>query len=46
MRKLFAKIITGLLYLALGVVGSLVALGLFLSYFEGDMSRGLMEVLK
>lgn len=46
MRKLFVKIITGLLYLALGVVGSLVALGLFLSYLEGDMSRGLLEVLK
>ena len=46
MKKIFAKIITGLLYLTLGVVGSLVALGLFLSYLEGDMSRGLLEVLK
>lgn len=46
MKKLFSKIITCLLYLVLGVVASLLSLGLFLSYLEGDMSRGLLEVLK
>lgn len=45
MKKLIAKIITTLLYLALGMVTGLVLLGLFLSYLEGDMSRGIVEVL-
>jgi hypothetical protein len=44
--KITIKIITCLLYLTLGVVGALVSLGLFLSYLEGDMSRGIFEVLK
>lgn len=46
MKKIISKIITCLLYLVLGVVASLLSLGLFLSYLEGDMSRGLLEVLK
>ena len=46
MKKFINKIITCLLYLVLGVVASLLSLGLFLSYFEGDMSKGLLEVLK
>ena len=46
MRKIISKIITCLLYLMLGVVASLLSLGLFLSYLEGDMSRNLLEVLK
>ena len=45
MKKLIAKIITTLLYLVLGMVTGLVLLGLFLSYLEGDMSRGIVEVL-
>lgn len=46
MKKIINKITTLILYLALGVVASLLSLGLFLSYLEGDMSRGLLEVLK
>lgn len=46
MKKIISKIITLALYLALGIVGMLVSLGLFLSYIEGDMSRGIFEVLK
>lgn len=46
MKKIISKITTLILYLMLGVVTSLLALGLFLSYLEGDMSRGLLEVLK
>ena len=46
MKKIISKITTLILYLALGVVASLLSLGLFLSYLEGDMSRGLLEVLK
>nr|DAR58510.1 MAG TPA: hypothetical protein [Crassvirales sp.] len=46
MKKIISKIITCLLYLVLGVVASLLSLSLFLSYLEGDMSRGLLEVLK
>lgn len=45
MKKLIAKIITTLLYLVLGMVTGLLLLGLFLSYLEGDMSRGIFEVL-
>lgn len=45
MKKLIAKIITTLLYLVLGMVTGLVLLGLFLSYLEGDMSRGIFEIL-
>lgn len=45
MKKLIAKIITTLLYLALSMVTGLVLLGLFLSYLEGDMSKGIVEVL-
>lgn len=45
MKKLITKIITTLLYLALGMVTGLVLLGLFLSYLEGDMSKGIVEVL-
>lgn len=45
MKKLIVKIITTLLYLVLGMVTGLVLLGLFLSYLEGDMSRGIVEVL-
>lgn len=44
--KIIAKLITVVLYLVLGVVAGLVSLGLFLSYLEGDISRGLLEVLK
>lgn len=46
MKKIISKITTLILYLALSVVASLLSLGLFLSYLEGDMSRGLLEVLK
>lgn len=45
MKKILGKIITTLLYLALGMVTGLVLLGLFLSYLEGDMSRGIFEIL-
>ena len=45
MKKIISKITTLILYLALSVVASLLSLGLFLSYLEGDMSRGLLEVL-
>lgn len=45
MKRLIAKIITTLLYLVLGMVTGLVLLGLFLSYLEGDMSRGIFEIL-
>lgn len=46
MKKIISKIATLILYLMLGVVAGLLSLGLFLSYLEGDMSRGLLEVLK
>ena len=45
MNKIINKIITYLLYLVLGVVASLLSLGLFLSYLEGDMSKSIVEVL-
>lgn len=45
MKKIISKITTLILYLALSVVTALVLLGLFLSYLEGDMSRGIVEVL-
>lgn len=45
MKKIISKITTLILYLALGVVVSLLSLGLFLSYLEGDMSKSIVEVL-
>lgn len=45
MKKLLSKITTLVLYLALSIVASLLALGLFLSYLEGDMSKSIVEVL-
>ena len=45
-KKLVNKITTLVLYMTLSVVAGLLSLGLFLSYLKGDMSRGLLEVLK
>lgn len=45
MKKIISKITTLILYLALGMVTGLILLGLFLAYLEGDMSRGIVEVL-
>ena len=44
-KKTISKIATLILYLALSVVTSLMLLGLFLSYLEGDTSRGIVEIL-
>lgn len=44
-KKIINKIATLILYLALSVVTGLILLGLFLSYLEGDMSRGIVEIL-
>ena len=44
--KIITKIITCLLYLAFALVGVLIFFAGFLSYLEGDMSKGLFKILK